>query len=86
MQLTFLGTCAGTPSLQRNVTAIALTFSQRGDTWLFDCGEATQHQYMRSALKPGKLEKIFITHLHGDHVFGLPGLLTSRSMGDADSD
>ncbi|WP_264289632.1 ribonuclease Z [Duffyella gerundensis] len=81
MQLTFLGTCAGTPSLQRNVTAIALTFSQRGDTWLFDCGEATQHQYMRSALKPGKLEKIFITHLHGDHVFGLPGLLTSRSMG-----
>lgn len=80
MQLTFLGTGAGAPSLQRNVTAIALTLSRRGDTWLFDCGEATQHQYMRSALKPSKLEKIFITHLHGDHIFGLPGLLTSRSM------
>ncbi|MBS0877579.1 MULTISPECIES: ribonuclease Z [unclassified Tatumella] len=79
MYLTFLGTCAGTPSLQRNVTAIALTLPAAGD-WLFDCGEATQHQYMRSALKPGKLEKIFITHLHGDHIFGLPGLLTSRSM------
>ena len=81
MQLTFLGTSAGTPSLQRNVTAIALTLSRRGDYWLFDCGEATQHQFMRSALKPGKLDKIFITHLHGDHIFGLPGLLTSRSMG-----
>lgn len=81
MQLTFLGTSAGAPSLQRNVTAIALTLSRRGETWLFDCGEATQHQYMRCPLKPGKLEKIFITHLHGDHIFGLPGLLTSRSMG-----
>ena len=80
MQLTFLGTGAGAPSLQRNVTAIALTRSRRGETWLFDCGEATQHQYMRCRLKPGKLEKIFITHLHGDHIFGLPGLLTSRSM------
>ncbi|KOC91621.1 ribonuclease Z [Winslowiella iniecta] len=83
MELLFLGTCAGTPSRERNVTAIALTLgnSGSGGYWLFDCGEGTQHQMMRSPLKPGKMEKIFITHLHGDHIFGLPGLLTSRSMG-----
>ncbi|WNN44527.1 ribonuclease Z [Winslowiella toletana] len=83
MELLFLGTCAGTPSRERNVTSIALTLgnSGSGGYWLFDCGEGTQHQMMRSPLKPGKMEKIFITHLHGDHIFGLPGLLTSRSMG-----
>lgn len=81
MELLFLGTCAGTPSRERNVSAIALTLGNSGHFWLFDCGEGTQHQMMRSPLKIGKMEKIFITHLHGDHIFGLPGLLTSRSMG-----
>lgn len=85
MELLFLGTCAGTPSRERNVTSIALILnnSQSSNYWLFDCGEGTQHQMMRSPLKPGKMSKIFITHLHGDHIFGLPGLLTSRSMGGA---
>lgn len=81
MQLQFLGTGAGTPSRERNVTSIALDLQGvRNATWLFDCGEGTQHQILRTPIKPGKIEKIFITHLHGDHIFGLPGLLTSRSM------
>ncbi|MEJ4046720.1 ribonuclease Z [Erwinia sp. SLM-02] len=84
MELQFLGTGAGTPSRERNVTSISLNLSEynRG-SWLFDCGEGTQHQILRTPIKPGKIEKIFITHLHGDHIFGLPGLLTSRSMNGA---
>lgn len=81
MELLFLGTGAGTPSRLRNVTSIALNLPKNiGGSWLFDCGEGTQHQIMCSPVKPARLEKIFITHLHGDHIFGLPGLLTSRSM------
>ncbi|MBC6308383.1 ribonuclease Z [Listeria sp. FSL L7-1582] len=81
MELIFLGTGAGVPSKGRNVTAIALTMlNERNSIWLFDCGEATQHQILRSSIRLSKLEKIFITHLHGDHIFGLPGLLSSRSF------
>ena len=80
MKLQFLGTSAGTPTRARNVTALAFGFEQRPDWYLFDCGEATQHQLLKSPFSLGRLSKIFITHLHGDHIFGLPGLLTSRSM------
>ncbi|MDF2721932.1 MAG: ribonuclease [Paenibacillus sp.] len=80
MELYFLGTGAGMPSKERNVTAAALTlYEERGTAWLFDCGEGTQHQMLKSPLKASRLEFIFITHLHGDHIYGLPGLLTSRS-------
>lgn len=80
VEVLFLGTGAGTPSRDRNVTAISLNlFQERGVFWLFDCGEGTQHQILRTHLKLSKCEKIFITHLHGDHIYGLPGLLTSRS-------
>ncbi|TCP31791.1 RNAse Z [Scopulibacillus darangshiensis] len=81
MDVTFLGTGAGVPAKNRNVSAIALTLPEyKGDTWLFDCGEATQHQILYTSLKLSKISNIFITHLHGDHIFGLPGVLGSRSF------
>ncbi|MBY6273386.1 MAG: ribonuclease Z, partial [Bacillaceae bacterium] len=80
MEIVFLGTGAGMPAKQRNVTSIALKILSKGAIWLFDCGEGTQHQLLHTSLKPRKIEKIFITHLHGDHIFGLPGLLGSRSF------
>ncbi|HLS06310.1 MAG TPA: MBL fold metallo-hydrolase, partial [Bacillota bacterium] len=68
MKLIFLGTGAGMPSKQRNVSAIALVTPQEmNEIWLFDCGEATQHQILQTSLKPRKITKVFITHMHGDH-------------------
>ncbi len=81
VKLVFLGTGAGMPSKGRNVTSIALQLlEERGTTWLFDCGEATQHQILHTSIRPRRIEKIFITHCHGDHIFGLPGLLSSRTF------
>ena len=81
MEIEFLGTGAGSPGKFRNVTSTALRLlDERNSVWLFDVGEATQHQILRTTPKPRKIDKIFITHLHGDHIFGLPGLLSSRSF------
>lgn len=86
MDLYFMGTNAGVPSLERNVTSLALRLlDERRSFWLFDCGEGTQHQILRSPLKLSKLENIFITHLHGDHLFGLPGLISSRAYQGGDT-
>ncbi|SHF58805.1 ribonuclease Z [Ornithinibacillus halophilus] len=81
MEVQFLGTGAGVPSKERNVSSIALMLLQEiNEIWLFDCGEATQHKILHTSIKPRKINKIFITHMHGDHIFGLPGLLSSRSF------
>src|SRR4051794_35674609 len=80
IRIVFLGTSAGMPSRTRNVASVAVVMD--GHVLLFDCGEGTQHQLMRSEhVRSGGIEAIFITHLHGDHLFGLPGLLGSLGLG-----
>jgi len=80
VQITFLGTSSGVPTRSRNVSSVALRLPQRAELWLFDCGEGTQHQILRSDLKISQLTRIFITHMHGDHVFGLMGLLATCGL------
>ncbi|TDM04308.1 ribonuclease Z [Macrococcus carouselicus] len=81
MEITFLGTSAGLPTKERNTQATVLSLNPLlNEYWLFDAGEAVQHQILHTRIKLGKLSAIFITHMHGDHLFGLPGLLSSRSF------
>lgn len=81
MEIEFLGTGAGQPSRQRNVASLALKLlNELNEIWLFDVGEATQHQIIKTNIRLRKVTKIFISHNHGDHIFGLPGLLATRSF------
>ncbi|WP_417761191.1 ribonuclease Z [Shewanella sp.] len=80
MKLQFLGTSAGVPTKQRNVTGLALSESEGKGWYLIDCGEATQHQLLHTRLTLNTLHAIFITHVHGDHSYGLPGMLASAAM------
>ncbi|HEX2999216.1 MAG TPA: MBL fold metallo-hydrolase, partial [Armatimonadota bacterium] len=79
MQLIFLGTGAGAPTRNRHLPSLALR--RAGTVFLFDCGEGTQMQLQETAVRPRRIAHICISHLHGDHVLGLPGLLMSLQLG-----
>ena len=82
LNIIFLGTGGSWPTVKRNVTSIAL---KRGsEVLLFDCGEGTQRQFQKSKLSHMQISKIFITHFHGDHFLGLPGLIQTMQLNDRD--
>ena len=74
----FLGTGAATPSLTRGLPSVAIV--KDGWIYLCDCGEGTQFKLMQAGLSPTKIRYIFISHLHGDHIFGFPGYLNSQQL------
>jgi len=76
--ITFLGTSQAIPTEKRNHTAVLLKY--RDETILIDCGEGTQRQFRKVHLNPCKITRILITHWHGDHVLGLPGLFQTLAL------
>ena len=80
VKVIFLGTSAQIPTARRNHSAILINHG--GENILVDCGEGTQRQFRKAKLNPCKITKILITHIHGDHIFGLPGLLSTLNFND----
>ena len=78
MQITFLGTGGSIPTPERGLSAIAI--KRKNELLLFDCGEGTQRQMIQARIGFHRKTKVFVTHLHGDHVLGLPGLLQTMSL------
>lgn len=80
LQLIFLGTGGSWPTIKRNVTSLAI--KRGGEVILFDCGEGTQRQLQKSNISYMQIKKIFITHFHGDHFLGLPGIIQTMQLND----
>jgi ribonuclease Z len=78
IRIVYLGTSSGTPSRERNVSSVAMLLD--GTSLIFDCGEGTQHRLLAAPVRSGAIEAMFISHLHGDHVYGIPGLLATMGM------
>src|SRR5437868_15302973 len=78
MKIVLLGTSSAVPTLTRGLSATALV--RDGDVFLFDCGEGTQLQLMRSSVKRSRIHSIFIGHLHGDHLYGIAGLISTLHL------
>ncbi|KAF0697779.1 Aste57867_11572 [Aphanomyces stellatus] len=79
-EIILLGTGAGMPSIERGATSVCLQLPKK--SWLIDCGEGALRQMFRSTVRAPTVEKIFLTHTHGDHIFGLPGMLcTLNALG-----
>jgi ribonuclease Z len=79
LEVTFLGTGASAPSARRSTAAVLI--ARGGDRLLFDCGEGTQRQ-MQKSLGLTQVDEIYLTHYHGDHTLGLPGLLKTYDLTD----
>ena len=78
MRIIFLGTSGGIPTPRRSLPSLCMI--RDGEMILFDCGEGTQMRLMRKATGFARLSKIFITHIHGDHLAGLPGLIMTLNL------
>lgn len=78
IKLTFLGTSGSTPTRSRGMPSLAITYE--GKIYLFDCGEGTQMKMLNYGLNISKVESIFITHAHGDHIIGIAGLVRTMAM------
>lgn len=78
LRVVFLGTAAGVPTLKRSLPAILV--QRDGEQLMFDCGEGVQRQMLMAGTSLNRVTKVFVTHMHGDHVMGLPGLLQTMAL------